>query len=47
MTPRVVVMGIPWSGVTPDGALLLLHDLSSQEVDGLDFEAPWKLSGFC
>ena len=37
---RVVFAGIPWSGVTPDGAPLLLRDLSSQEVYALDFEAP-------
>jgi hypothetical protein len=36
----VVLFGIPWSGVTPDGAPLLLRDISSQEVYALDFEAP-------
>jgi Tol biopolymer transport system component len=37
---RVVFGWIPWSGVTPDGAPLLLRDLSSQEVYALDFETP-------
>ena len=37
---RVVFGGLPWSGVTPDGAPLLLRDISSQEVYALDFEAP-------
>jgi Tol biopolymer transport system component len=37
---RVVYAWIPWSGVTPDGAPLLLRDVSSQEVYALDFEAP-------
>jgi eukaryotic-like serine/threonine-protein kinase len=37
---RVVFALIPWSGVTPDGALLLPRDISSQEVYALDFEAP-------
>jgi len=37
---RVVLFGIPWSGVTPDGSPLLLRDISSQEVYALDFEAP-------
>jgi serine/threonine protein kinase/Tol biopolymer transport system component len=37
---RVVFGWIPWSGVTPDGAPLLLRDISSQEVYALDFEAP-------
>ena len=37
---RVVYGWIPWSGVTPDGAPLLLRDISSQEVYALDFEAP-------
>lgn len=37
---RVVFGGFPWSGVTPDGAPLLLRDISSQEVYSLDFEAP-------
>ena len=37
---RVVFAGLPWSGVTPDGSPLLLHDISSQEVYALDFEAP-------
>jgi hypothetical protein len=37
---RVIYAWIPWSGVTPDGAPLLLRDVSSQEVYALDFEAP-------
>jgi serine/threonine protein kinase/Tol biopolymer transport system component len=37
---RVVFAWIPWSGITPDGAPLLLRDISSQEVYALDFEAP-------
>jgi Tol biopolymer transport system component len=37
---RVVFAWIPWSGVTPDGAPLLLRDISSQEVYALDFETP-------
>jgi serine/threonine protein kinase/Tol biopolymer transport system component len=37
---RVVFGWIPWSGVTPDGAPLVLRDISSQEVYALDFEAP-------
>ena len=37
---RVVFGGLPWSGVTPEGAPLLLRDISSQEVYALDFEAP-------
>lgn len=37
---RVVLFGISWSGITPDGSPLLLRDTSSQEVYALDFEAP-------
>ncbi len=37
---RVVSGWLPWSGVTPDGAPLLLRDISSQEVSALDFDAP-------
>ncbi len=37
---RVVSSFLPWSGVTPDGAPLLLRDISSQEVYALDFETP-------
>ncbi len=37
---RVVFGWLPWSGVTPDGAPLLLRDTSSQEVYALDFEIP-------
>lgn len=37
---RAVNSGFPWSGVTPDGAPILLRDLSTQEVYALDFDAP-------
>ncbi len=37
---RVVFGWLPWSGITPDGAPLLLRDISSQEVYALDFDAP-------
>jgi eukaryotic-like serine/threonine-protein kinase len=37
---QVVFFGFPWSGITPDGAPLLLRDISSQEVYALDLEAP-------
>jgi hypothetical protein len=37
---RVVLFGLSWSGITPDGSPLLLRDTSSQEVYALDFEAP-------
>jgi len=37
---RMIVMGLPWSGITPDGAPLLLRDIGTQEVYALDFEAP-------
>jgi serine/threonine protein kinase len=37
---RVVLVGISWTGVSPDGSPLLLRDISSQEVYALDFEAP-------
>jgi Tol biopolymer transport system component len=37
---QVVLFGISWSGITPDGSPLLLRDTSSQEVYALDFEAP-------
>jgi len=30
----------PWSGLTPDGAPLLLRDVGTQEVYALDFETP-------
>jgi Tol biopolymer transport system component len=30
----------PWSGLTPDGAPLMLRDVGTQEVYALDFEAP-------
>jgi len=37
---RVVFAWIPWSSITPDGAPLLLRDISSQEVYALDLETP-------
>lgn len=37
---RAVSAGFPWSGVTPDGAPILLRDLSTQEVYALDLEEP-------
>ena len=37
---RLVFAWTPWSGVAPDGAPLLLRDISSQEVYALDFEVP-------
>jgi len=37
---RVEFSYFPWSGLTPDGAPLLLRDVGSQEVYALDFEAP-------
>jgi eukaryotic-like serine/threonine-protein kinase len=37
---RVVFDWLPWGGVTPDGAPLVLRDISTQEVYALDFEAP-------
>jgi len=37
---RAVYWAFPWSGITPDGAPILLRDLSTQEVYALDFEAP-------
>jgi Tol biopolymer transport system component len=37
---RVVFAWIPWSGITPDGAPLLLRDISSQEVYALDLDTP-------
>lgn len=36
----VVSTGLPWSGITPDRAPLLLRDVSAQEVYALDFRAP-------
>ena len=33
-------LSFPWSGLTPDGAPLLLRDIGTQEVYALDFEAP-------
>jgi Tol biopolymer transport system component len=37
---RVEFSYYPWSGLTPDGAPLLLRDVGTQEVYALDFEAP-------
>ena len=37
---RVIFPTYPWSGLTPDGAPLLLRDIGTQEVYALDFEAP-------
>jgi len=37
---RVVTPWFTWFGLTPDGAPLLMHDVGSQEVYALDFEAP-------
>ncbi len=37
---RVEFSSYPWSGLTPDGAPLLLRDVGTQEVYALDFEAP-------
>jgi len=37
---RVTFPTYPWSGLTPEGAPLLLRDVGTQEVYALDFEAP-------
>ncbi len=37
---RVVTPWNTWFGLTPDGATLFMHDVGSQEVYALDFEAP-------
>jgi eukaryotic-like serine/threonine-protein kinase len=37
---RVITPWSTWIGVTPDGALLLMHDTGTQEVFALDLEAP-------
>jgi Tol biopolymer transport system component len=37
---RVITPWSTWIGVTPDGALLLMHDTGTQEVYALDLEAP-------
>jgi Tol biopolymer transport system component/tRNA A-37 threonylcarbamoyl transferase component Bud32 len=37
---RVEFSYYPWSGLTPDGAPLLLRDIGTQEVYALDLEAP-------
>jgi len=31
---------LPWSGITPDGSPLLMHDVGTQEIYALDWEAP-------
>jgi hypothetical protein len=30
----------PWSGITPDGSLLFVRDLSTDEIYALDLELP-------
>jgi hypothetical protein len=42
---RAIFAWTPWSGLTPDGSPLLLHDISSQEVYALDLEAPLNGKG--
>jgi hypothetical protein len=37
---RVVTPWNAWFGLTPEGEPLLMHDVGSQEVYALDFEAP-------
>ncbi len=37
---RTVNAYTPWMGIAPEGAPLILRDVSSQEVYALDFEAP-------
>jgi Tol biopolymer transport system component len=37
---RVVFVGVPWMGLTPEGAPLLMRDRSTQEVYALDFQEP-------
>jgi Tol biopolymer transport system component len=37
---RVEFSYYPWSGLTPDGAPLLLRDVGTQEVYALDLDAP-------
>jgi len=37
---RAVFVGVPWLGLTPEGAPLLLRDTGTHEVYALDFEAP-------
>jgi len=37
---RVVAPFVSWSGLTPDGAPLLMRDIGTQEVYALDFDAP-------
>ena len=33
-------VGVPWSGLAPDGSILLLRNVGTQEVYALDWEAP-------
>jgi WD40 repeat protein len=37
---REVYIGVPWMGLTPEGAPLLMRDTGTQEVYALDFVAP-------
>jgi len=37
---RVVIPWHTWFGLTPDGNILLMHDIGTQEVYALDFEVP-------
>ena len=37
---RVITIGWPWMGLTPDGSPLFMRDTGTQEVYALDFEAP-------
>jgi eukaryotic-like serine/threonine-protein kinase len=37
---RVINAWIAWSGLTPDGSPLLMHDIGTQEVYALDLEVP-------
>ena len=33
-------LGVPWSGVAPDGSPLILRNVGTQEIYALDWEAP-------
>jgi len=37
---RAVYIGVPWMGLTPEGAPLLMRDTGTQEVYAFDFVAP-------
>jgi Tol biopolymer transport system component/tRNA A-37 threonylcarbamoyl transferase component Bud32 len=37
---RMLFAGVPWLGLTPEGAPLLMRDRSTQEVYALDFQEP-------